>query len=112
MYEIAGVSGKSNNQEFRFEVSGVDFVFRLHTFRDILYCSVYANGTLVAPSVKCMNNKWLLPYSHLAAAGNFMFINSYEGYVETAEFGKITKLVYFSPEEYRKAVGGEESAEG
>ena len=40
MYEIAGVSGKSNNQEFRFEVSGVDFVFRLHTFRDILYCSV------------------------------------------------------------------------
>lgn len=111
MYEIAGISSKSNNQEFRFEVSNVDFVFRLHTFRDVLYCSVYANGTLLAPSVKCINNKWILPYGHLATAGNFMFVNSYEGYVDTSEFGKITKLVYFSPEEYADSVASEEKAE-
>lgn len=98
MYQIVGIS-KSNNQEFWVNIDGQEFLFRLHTFRNVLYCSIWTNGVLTIAGVKAINNAWLLPYNHIAIGGNFRFENSYDDYVSPEYFGDITRLVYYSPEE-------------
>ena len=99
MYSIAGISKYSNNQSFWIQIDSIEYEFRLHTFRNVLYCSIAANGTLLVAGIKCINNSWLLPYKHLATGGNFRFENSYDDYVDPDYFGDITRLVYYSPED-------------
>lgn len=99
MYVVAGISRHSNNQSFWIQIDDIEYMFRLHTFRDVLYCSISANGTLLIAGIKCVNNSWLIPYRHLSAGGNFRFENSYDDYVDPQYFGEITKLVYYPPDE-------------
>jgi len=100
MYNVEGLSSSDNNVSFRVSVDNMDFFFRLHIFRDILYCSIWMDNYLIVDSVKCINNAWLLPYKYLATAGNFRFEDSFDEYISASNFGNITKLKYYSREEY------------
>ena len=102
MLYVAGISKHSNNQSFTVDINGIDYRFIFHTFRDILYCSIAINGTLVVAGVKCINDTWLIPFKYLTQGGNFRFENSYDDYVDPEYFGDITQLVYYSASELAK----------
>lgn len=102
MYTIEGISKYANNQSFWVQIDNIEYMFRLHTFRDVLYCSISANGRLLVAGVKCINSTWLIQYKHLATGGNFRFENSYDDYVDPEYFGDITRLVYYSPADIAK----------
>lgn len=99
MYKIGNLSPESNNQQFTFAIGGDTFAFRLHTFRNILYVSIYRNEELIVAGVKAINNAWLIPYKYLSENGNFRFEFSYDDYVDPDYFGSITRLCYYSSDE-------------
>lgn len=112
MYRVDGITNTKSNLEFIVDVGNNEFTFALHTFRGLLYCSIYINRVLVAASVKCINRSWLLPADYLAAGGNFRFEGSFEDYVDTANFGKLIQLCYYPPDEYAETKAREAKEAG
>lgn len=100
MYVIEGLSDRTNNMMFRVVIEGAEYTFRLHSFRGVLYCSIYVNGAILHGGAKCINNKWLLPYKYMSSGGNFRFESSFDEYIDMKNIDKIMKLYYYSPEEY------------
>lgn len=88
------------NQEFFTIVEGKNINFRLHTFRDVLYCDVEVNGEVVAYSVRCTNKGWILPSRFNKSIGNFRFETA-DGvsYPDADNFGDTCTLAYYAPEE-------------
>lgn len=102
MYQIGGLSQNENNVSFRIGIDNIDYFFRLHIFRGILYCSIWIDNYRIIDSVKCISGMWLLPYRYLALGGNFRFENSFDEYVTASDFARITRLCYYNREEYEE----------
>lgn len=90
---------KTPNQSFFVDVDGKQFDFRLHYFRQLLYCDVSVDGELVAGSIRCVPNGWLVPFEHADGAGNFRFETYNDEYPDCENFGLTCFLMYYSKEE-------------
>lgn len=91
---------KIENQSFFVMIDGIEVDFRLHYFRGILYCDVSIDGEVVAYSVRCTNNAWLIPDIHVERVGNFRFETSDNSYPNAQNFGDTCTFVHYGKEEF------------
>lgn len=87
------------NQSFFVAINGYQFGFRLHYFRQLLYCDVSVDGELVAASVRCVPNGWLVPYEHTHGIGNFRFETYDNAYPDSDNFGTTCFMTYYTQDE-------------
>lgn len=89
------------NQDFEVYIDGIRYYFRLHLFRDMLYADVTVEDTVVARSVRCIDRKWMIPFSYRNEGnGNFRFEDSSVGeYPYWKRLGKGCNLLFYSNEE-------------
>ena len=65
---------KISNQTFYFVHGNYTYELTLRTIKDLLYCTVSINGTMVKSSLRCVPNGWLIPYKNsMGMDGNFRF---------------------------------------
>ena len=88
-----------SNQEFFVAIGGYQFTFRLHYFRELLYCDVSVDGELVAASVRCAPNGWLVPVEHTHGTGNFRFETYDNAYPDSDNFGTTCFLMHYDQDE-------------
>ena len=88
------------NQEFNTFIGGVEYGFRLHLFRGMLYADVSVDGTVIARSVRCIDREWLFPVHPKGMAGNFRFESDRSGvYPDYEKFGDSCRIVFYTNEE-------------
>ncbi len=87
------------NQAFYVNVDGFEFGFRLHYFRELLYCDVSVDNELVAASVRCCPDAWLVPHEHTHGTGNFRFEATNDNYPNADDFGTTCFLTHYSQSE-------------
>lgn len=90
---------KIHNQTFFVIIDGVQFHFRLHYFRELLYADVSVNGKLIAGSVRCVPNGWLIPTAYTLGTGNFRFETSDGRYPNADNFGDTCFLRHYTQSE-------------
>lgn len=88
-----------SNQSFHSFVDGYKFGFRLHYFRGVLYCDVGVDDVLVAASVRCCPDAWLVPYEYTHGTGNFRFETTNAEYPDADNFGTTCFLTHYSQDE-------------
>ena len=94
------------NQQFTFSPSGVQYVFTLRFFRDLMYVTI-ANefGDIYVGSLRCANKQWLLPFwPQTYGDGNFRFEDDADQYPDYRNFGTSCRLVFYTPEEIAEGV--------
>lgn len=87
------------NQSFFVVVDGFKFGFRLHYFKELLYCDVSVDDELVAASVRCCPDAWLVPHEHMHGTGNFRFETSGDKYPDADDFGETCFLLHYTQNE-------------
>ena len=93
---------KIPNQSFFVVVGENQIDFRLHTFKDLMYCDIYVNGTMVSASTRCTPSNPLLPRYFNSRIGNFMFITDDDEYPNHENFGDTCNLIFITPEEIKE----------
>jgi hypothetical protein len=87
------------NQTFFVIIDGVEFHFRLHYFREVLYADLTVDNELVAGSVRCVPNGWLFSKAHTKGCGNFRFETYQNKYPNSEDFGTTCYFVYYTQDE-------------
>lgn len=90
---------KLPNQMFFVITNNVKVDFRLHLFRDVLYCDLWVGERKIANSVRCVPNGWLLPARYNTSIGNFRFETANGEYPNADDFGDSCILTHYEPDE-------------
>lgn len=93
---------KIPNQSFFVIVGDHQVDFRLHVFKDLLYCDLYVDGVLVSASTRCNPNQPLMPRYYNDRIGNFMFITTEGNYPNADYFGDSCNLVHVTADEIKE----------
>ena len=87
------------NQTFFVIIDGVEFHFRLHYFREVLYADLTVDNELVAGSVRCVPNGWLFSKAYTKGCGNFRFETKKNAYPNANDFETTCNLVHYTQNE-------------
>lgn len=87
------------NQTFFVIIDGVEFHFRLHYFREVLYADLTVDNELIAGSVRCVPNGWLFSKAHTKRCGNFRFETYKNKYPNSEDFGTTCYFVHYTQDE-------------
>lgn len=73
----------------------------------ITLASISYGGKTIASSVRCINNRFIIPYKYLEADGNFMFKCDNEEYPNYKNFNRSCKLYFMDEDEVASYREGE-----
>lgn len=94
----------SPNQYFTIVESGHSIGIKLQTSYEMLFASVDIDEVAVSTSVRCVNNKPIIPYRAYAPKdiGNIFFYCSDDEYPDYKNFNSSCIIVYMTPEEMKE----------
>ena len=87
------------NQVVVVGIEDEEFQLSFRSFRNLWYCTITnLDGRILAANIRCVNNRWLMPWRRNARYGNFRFEGYGEKYIHPSDISDI-KISYYYPEE-------------